>query len=67
MGDEGFEPPQNSGEKQGVITKAARNPAHGAHGSDFAADVRAIMALPLSDQEKAEAIRRLLAATPAVR
>lgn len=32
-------------------------------GDDFSAAVMAVMALPLSDSEKAETVRRLLAAT----
>ena len=64
----GVEPPSHpkkSREIRGVSEKAAQNQAHGAHRSDFGAAVASIMALPLNDQEKAEAIRRLLAETPA--
>ncbi|MGA2499031.1 MAG: hypothetical protein ABSH20_14915 [Tepidisphaeraceae bacterium] len=67
MGDEGFEPPRNSGGKQGVAEKEAQNPAHLPPKTDFAAAVAAIMALPLTDAEKAECVRRLLAGQQAAK
>ncbi len=45
----------------GASEKAAQNPAQSAPGPDFAAAVASIMALPLTDAEKAECVRRLLA------
>jgi len=52
-------------EKRGIpqagAVKSAVEPGKAAPAGDFAAAVQAIMGLPLSDGEKAEAIRRLLA------
>jgi hypothetical protein len=48
-----------------ACTNACTNSPESMHGEpvgdDFAEQVRAVMALPLTDAEKAEAVRRLLA------
>ncbi len=61
VGDTGLEHTSKTPEKLRVTTK--RRPESGTLGDDlgFADAVAAVMRLPLSDAEKAEAIRRLLA------
>lgn len=56
----GFEPTSNKPEKQSVPD--VRGTESGTLGGDlgFADAVAAVMQLPLSDSEKAEAVRRLL-------
>jgi hypothetical protein len=60
MGDIGLEPSLKMLEKQGVA--AQRGTEYGTVGgnSGFAEATGSIMQLPLSDAEKAEAVRRLL-------
>jgi hypothetical protein len=60
MGDIGLEPSSEMPGKQGVTDK--RGTESGTVGGDlgFAEPIATIMQLPLSDAEKAEAVRRLL-------
>ena len=60
VGDTGLEHPSETPEKLGVTAK--RGTESGTLGGDlgFADAVAAVMRLPLSDAEKAEAVRRLL-------
>lgn len=61
MGPEGLEPPHDSPENTAI-----REPGgvkSGAPG-EFSAQVQAILQLPLSDADKAELLRRLLAEGP---
>jgi hypothetical protein len=59
MGADGFEPPRKPSGKTGVPAEgAAKSAASGA--DSFAEAVAGIMRLPLTDAERAEAVRRLL-------
>jgi hypothetical protein len=57
----GFELLAKMPEKQGTLTERGTESGTAGGNSSFADSVAALMRLPLSDTEKAEAVRRLLA------
>jgi hypothetical protein len=60
MGAVGTEHAANRSESQGIVHESGTESGTLRNGSNFAEAVAAVMSLPLSNAEKAEAVRRLL-------
>jgi hypothetical protein len=63
MGAVGSEHPSKTAEKQSISAKRGTESGTDRDDFGFAAAIAAIMALPLTDTEKAEAVRRLVGST----
>jgi hypothetical protein len=61
MGAEGREQAPETPEKKGAARQCGAESGAVAHDSGFGVAVAALMGLPLTDAEKADAVRRLLA------